>query len=80
MITPSGGYNIWEKMPDDTDMVYFYKQCEKIGVRFTPGYTFSFSNAFDNHFRVVVADRFSPKRIEAIRLAGQLSRLRRQPG
>lgn len=77
MTTPSGGYNIWVKMPDDTDMVYFYKQCEKIGVRFTPGHTFSFSNAFDNYFRVVVADRFSPKRIGAIKLAGQQSRLRR---
>ncbi|RYE59240.1 MAG: aminotransferase class I/II-fold pyridoxal phosphate-dependent enzyme [Sphingobacteriales bacterium] len=74
IITPSGGYNIWVKMPDDTDMTYFYDQCEKIGVRFTPGYTFSFSGAFDKNFRVVFADKFSPKRIEAIKLAGQRSR------
>jgi DNA-binding transcriptional MocR family regulator len=69
--TPLGGYNIWVKMPDGTDMGYFYDQCEKVGVRFTPGYTFSFSEAFDRHFRVVIADTFSPKRIEAIRLLGQ---------
>lgn len=69
--TPAGGYNIWVKMPDETDMAYFYDQCEKIGVRFTPGYTFSFSDIFDKYFRVVIADTFSPKRIEAIRLLGQ---------
>ncbi|RBL90085.1 aminotransferase-like domain-containing protein [Chitinophaga flava] len=74
ILKPSGGYNIWVKMPDDTDMAHFYDQCEKIGVRFTPGYTFSFSGAFDKHFRIVFADKFSPKRIEAIRLAGQRAR------
>lgn len=72
--TPSGGYNIWVKMPGHTNMDHFYNQCEKIGVRFTPGYTFSFSNNFSNHFRVVFADKYSPKRIEAIKLAGRHSR------
>jgi len=71
--TPSGGYNIWVKMPVHTDMDHFYNQCQKVGVRFTPGYTFSFSNAFSKYFRVVFADRYSPKRIEAIKLAGQRS-------
>lgn len=74
IFTPSGGYNIWVKMPDDIDMVHFYEQCEKIGVRFTPGYTFSFSAAYNQYFRLVFADKFSPKRIEAIKLAGQRSR------
>ncbi|WP_343692088.1 PLP-dependent aminotransferase family protein [Chitinophaga sp.] len=69
--TPSGGYNIWVRLPNDTDMIHFYNQCEKIGVRFTPGSTFSFSDTFEKYFRVVIADTFSPKRIEAIKLAGQ---------
>jgi len=69
--TPSGGYNTWVKMPDQTDMAGFYTRCEKIAVRFTPGNTFSFSGTFDQHFRVVFADSFSSKRIEAIKLAGQ---------
>jgi len=73
MTVPTGGYSIWVKMPDTTDMDYFYAQCEKIGVRFTPGYTFSFSDTFSNYFRVVFADTYTPKRIEAIRQAGQLS-------
>lgn len=69
--TPSGGYNIWVKLPDETDMVNFYNQCEKTGVRFTPGYTFSYSDTYDKYFRVVIADTFSPKRMEAIKLVGQ---------
>lgn len=73
VITPAGGYNIWVKMPDDTDMEHFYRQCEHIGIRFTPGYTFSFSGTFDRYFRVVFADKFSPEKIEAIKLAGQRS-------
>eukprot|EP01132_Coremiostelium_polycephalum_P016439 gene16439-19760_t len=69
--TPSGGYNLWVKLPKTIDMPHFYQLCEKIGIRFTPGYTFSFSGAFDKHFRLVFADKFSTKKIEAIKLAGQ---------
>ncbi|PSK93512.1 PLP-dependent aminotransferase family protein [Taibaiella chishuiensis] len=69
-LTPAGGYNIWVKMPGHTDMAHFYNHCEKAGVRFTPGYTFSFSNAFDHYFRLVFADKFSPKRIRALKAAG----------
>jgi len=74
MYTPLGGYNIWVKMPAYINMDHFYNQCEKVGVRFTPGYTFSFSNNFSRYFRIVFADKYSPKRIEAIKLAGQLSK------
>ncbi|RAJ77362.1 DNA-binding transcriptional MocR family regulator [Chitinophaga dinghuensis] len=74
ILPPAGGYNIWVKMPADIDMAHFYDQCEQIGVRFTPGYTFSFSGDFDKHFRLVYADKFSSKRIAAIRQAGQRAR------
>jgi len=74
ILTPAGGYNAWAQMPAGTDIDQFYKRCEQIGVRFTPGYTFSFSRAFDNCFRIVFADKFSSERIAAIRLAGQRSR------
>lgn len=63
---PSGGYNLWVKMPETTDMKFFYEQCEKIGIRFTPGFTFSFSSAYDQYFRLVFADTFSPGKTEAI--------------
>ncbi len=72
--TPKGGYNSWVKMPEETDMDRFYSRCEEIGIRFTPGYTFSFSNTFNRHFRIVFADKFSAARIEAIRLAGTLAK------
>lgn len=71
ILTPLGGYNIWAKMPDRIDMGQFYNQCEKVGIRFTPGYTFSFSNRFSNYFRVVFADRYSEKKINAMKLIGQ---------
>nr|WP_295927722.1 PLP-dependent aminotransferase family protein [uncultured Dyadobacter sp.] len=74
IMTPAGGYNAWIRMPDGTDMHQFYTRCGEIGIRFTPGYTFSFSGAFNQYFRLVFADKFSAERIAAIRLAGQRSR------
>jgi DNA-binding transcriptional MocR family regulator len=71
MATPLGGYNLWVRMPQDIDMKIFYELCEEIGVRFTPGSTFSFSATFDQYFRLVFADTFTPKRIEAIRQLGK---------
>lgn len=71
IIQPSGGYNLWIKMPDATDMNNFYQQCEATGIRFTPGSTFSFTDAYDQYFRLVIADVFSPQRTEAIRRLGQ---------
>lgn len=71
VITPAGGYNLWVKLPGHIDMAHFYAQCEQIGIRFTPGSTFSFSGTFDKHFRLVFADKFFPKKIEAIKLLGK---------
>lgn len=71
MITPSGGYNLWVQLPADMDMGYFYAQCEKTGVRFTPGNTFSFTGAFNQYFRLVFADKFSAKKINALKLLGK---------
>lgn len=68
---PSGGYSIWVKMPEHTDMNYFYSQCEKVGVKFTPGYTFSLSNRFSYYFRLIFAGKYTPEKAEAIKLAGQ---------
>lgn len=72
-ISPQGGYNIWVKMPEEIDMNRFYNQCDKIGVRFTPGYTFSFSGTFHKYFRIVFADKFTSKKIAAIKRAGRVS-------
>lgn len=71
LTSPSGGYHTWVEMPHHIDMDLFYRNCQHIGVRFTPGYTFSFSNSFKNCFRVVFAEKYSPARITAIEQAGQ---------
>ncbi len=71
VIAPAGGYNLWVKMPGIINMNDFYTQCERIGARFTPGYTFSFSYTFEHYFRMVIADKFSDKRVKAIELVGQ---------
>ncbi|WON93338.1 MULTISPECIES: PLP-dependent aminotransferase family protein [unclassified Sphingobacterium] len=71
VVTPQGGYNLWVKIPEGINMHDFYIQCERIGARFTPGYTFSFSNNFGRYFRLVIADKFTEKRIEAIQQVGR---------
>ncbi|BAV08366.1 transcriptional regulator, GntR family domain [Filimonas lacunae] len=70
VVLPAGGYNIWVQMPDNIDMDGFYKHCEKIGVKFTPGYTFSFSGMFERCFRIVFADKYAAAKIKALELAG----------
>lgn len=69
-VPPSGGYNLWVKMPDHVNMNNFYDQCERIGIKFTPGYTFSFSGMFARNFRIVFADKYSSLKIKALELAG----------
>nr|WP_068890527.1 PLP-dependent aminotransferase family protein [Pedobacter panaciterrae] len=72
--TPAGGYNIWVKMPDRIDMDRFYNECERIGIRFTPGHTFSFSNTYSRFFRIVFANQYSAKRITALKKIGKMFR------
>ncbi|MBB2151611.1 aminotransferase-like domain-containing protein [Pedobacter gandavensis] len=71
--TPKGGYSIWLKMDKGMDMVKFHERCEDIGVRFTPGHTFSFSNAFDQYFRVVFAIKYTEQSLDVLKQAGQFA-------
>nr|WP_294875380.1 PLP-dependent aminotransferase family protein [uncultured Pedobacter sp.] len=72
VFTPAGGYNIWAKLSERIDIKTFYNECERIGVRFTPGHTFSFSDTYSRFFRIVFADQLSPKRIEVLKQLGQM--------
>ncbi|MBC9933237.1 PLP-dependent aminotransferase family protein [Chitinophaga qingshengii] len=67
---PAGGYHCWIQLPSRTDMDAFYKACEQIGVRFTPGSVFSFSDTFRYCFRLVFADTYTAARKRAIKKAG----------
>ncbi|MBB5637727.1 DNA-binding transcriptional MocR family regulator [Pedobacter cryoconitis] len=71
VIVPAGGYNIWVQLPERINTNDFYLHCEQVGVKFTPGVTFSFSNSFKRFFRIVFADQYSAKRIERLQLAGK---------
>ena len=71
MTMPAGGYNLWVKLADEINIKDFYLHCERVGVKFTPGETFSFSSDFKRFFRVVFADQYSAKRIEGLKLAGK---------
>jgi DNA-binding transcriptional MocR family regulator len=67
---PQGGYHLWVQLPEQQDMASFYRYCEKAGVRFTPGSAFSFTHIFDQHFRLVFADKYTPAKEAAIRKVG----------
>lgn len=71
---PQGGYSIWVKMPDELNMPQFYEACTDIGIRFTPGYTFSFRPDFNGCFRLVFADPYTPQREIALKQIAELSK------
>lgn len=71
VVKPQGGYHLWVQLPEQQDMPSFYRYCGQAGVRFTPGSTFSFTNRYDRHFRLVFADKYTPAKEAAIRKAGE---------
>lgn len=67
---PLGGYSIWCSLPRKTDMALFYKSCEKFNIRFTPGNTFSFTDAYDHCFRMVFSQRITDANLDAVKKTG----------
>ncbi|MBS0031999.1 PLP-dependent aminotransferase family protein [Chitinophaga sp. 22321] len=67
---PQGGYHLWVQLPEQQDTASFYRYCAQAGVRFTPGSAFSFSNRYDQYFRLVFADKYTPAKEAALRKAG----------
>jgi len=70
MTRPAGGYHGWVRLPDSVPVDKFYLACATSGVKFTPGYTFSFSGQYQQYFRIVFADRYTQERKDAIARAG----------
>ncbi|PKF75682.1 PLP-dependent aminotransferase family protein [Chryseobacterium sp. PMSZPI] len=56
---PQGGYSIWGQMPENMDMKKFYTYCESHYISFTPGYTFSLTDQYSRHFRIVFTERMT---------------------
>lgn len=68
---PRGGYSIWGKLPENTDMKRFYQYCEEHQILFTPGNTFSFTDRYHDHFRIVFAERITSESIVLLKNAGR---------
>jgi DNA-binding transcriptional MocR family regulator len=71
---PQGGYTIWGRLPENTDMEKFYEYCEKHQILFTPGNTFSFTDKYQFHFRIVFAERITSESIILLQKAGEKAR------
>ncbi|SDI84901.1 DNA-binding transcriptional regulator, MocR family, contains an aminotransferase domain [Chryseobacterium jejuense] len=67
---PQGGYSIWAQMPENMDMKRFYQYCEEHKVLFTPGNTFSLTDKYDYHFRVVFAERITSESLHLLQETG----------
>ncbi|MFP3598686.1 PLP-dependent aminotransferase family protein [Chryseobacterium sp. SIMBA_029] len=68
---PEGGYSIWGQLPEETDMKAFYEYCETNRILFTPGNTFSLSDQYGHHFRIVFADRMTSESFVLLENAGK---------
>ncbi|WP_347220072.1 PLP-dependent aminotransferase family protein [Chryseobacterium sp.] len=71
---PQGGYSIWAQMPENMDMKRFHQYCEKHTILFTPGNTFSLTDKYDHHFRVVFAERITPESLQVLDKTGTKAR------
>lgn len=68
---PQGGYSIWGRLPKDINMPDFYTFCENQKIAFTPGDTFSYTDAYSHHFRIIFADRITPESILRLKIIGE---------
>ncbi|MCJ7932267.1 MAG: PLP-dependent aminotransferase family protein [Chryseobacterium sp.] len=68
---PQGGYSIWGQLPKEVDMKKFYQYCEESNTLFTPGNTFSFTEEYSHHFRIIFADRITQESLIVLENAGK---------
>jgi DNA-binding transcriptional MocR family regulator len=68
---PQGGYSIWGQLPENIDREKFYQYCEKHQILFTPGDTFSLTDKYHFHFRIVFAERITSESIILLENAGR---------
>lgn len=67
---PQGGYSLWGQLPLSTNPVLFHRKCLDLGIGFTPGATFSFTNTYNHYFRAIFAQRLSTTDLSAIQQLG----------
>lgn len=71
---PQGGYSIWGQMPENMDMQKFYQFCEEHHILFTPGDTFSMTDQYSHHFRIVFTERITSESLDVLKKTGDKSR------
>lgn len=71
---PKGGYSLWCELSAHVDITLFYKKSEEVGVSFTPGETFSFTDWYDTCFRAVFSHQLTPGNLESIQRLGKVVR------
>ncbi|NRF38179.1 PLP-dependent aminotransferase family protein [Pedobacter foliorum] len=67
---PLGGYSIWIQLPPLVDMELFYAKCEQFRILFTPVSTFSYTNSYSHHYRMIFSQRITDTSLEAIKKIG----------
>ncbi|WHT40945.1 aminotransferase class I/II-fold pyridoxal phosphate-dependent enzyme [Myroides sp. mNGS23_01] len=68
---PQGGYSIWGQLPNQVDTKTFYETCQAMGIGFTPGETFSFTDVYKRHFRAIFAQRLTTTDLSLIKQLGE---------
>lgn len=68
---PQGGYSIWGRLPEEVNMTDFYTFCESQKIDFTPGDTFSYTDAYSHHFRIIFADRITSESMLRLKIIGE---------
>jgi len=68
---PQGGYSIWGQLPNHVDTKTFYETCQMMGIGFTPGETFSFTDVYKRYFRAIFAQRLTTTDLSLIKQLGE---------
>lgn len=68
---PQGGYSIWGQLPETVDMDTFYLYCENNKIVFTPGITFSLTEHYSYHFRIVFTERITSESLALLKSVGE---------
>ncbi|MDR2236868.1 MAG: PLP-dependent aminotransferase family protein [Chryseobacterium sp.] len=72
--SPLGGYSIWGRLPEEVDAEAFFEYCGKNGIWFAPGSTFSLTDTYRQHFRIIFADRITTESFILLEKAGKKSK------
>ncbi|MDR2223766.1 MAG: PLP-dependent aminotransferase family protein [Flavobacteriaceae bacterium] len=74
LTSPQGGYSLWGQLPSTMNSTHFFSICQKEGISFTPGTTFSFTNSYESYFRATFSQQLNTGTLQALNKIGTLIR------